>query len=140
MNGENADTSNLATDSNAGTAPPAEPAGVATAERESAAKPTVTFMGNNYDLMSVVGVTVGGIVLLGCFTCNLGWYCLPFIPIVLGAIGLAMAKESVDPDRTRLLSWLSVGSGAIILALLIAGIILYVFFIFFAIAADSGGF
>ena len=46
----------------------------------------------------------------------------------------------VDPDRTRLLSWLSVGSGAIILLLLIAGIVLYVFFIFFAIAAEGGGF
>jgi hypothetical protein len=51
-----------------------------------------------------------------------------------------MAKESVEPDRTRLLSWLSVGSGAVILALLVAGIALYIFFIIFAIAAESGGF
>jgi hypothetical protein len=126
--------------SNSEAAPISQPAETATSETKSSARPTVTFQGNNYDLMSVVGITIGGVVLLSCATCNFGFYCLPFVPIGLGVIGLAMAKESVDPDRTRLLSWLSVGSGAVILALLVAGIALYIFFIIFAIAAENGGF
>lgn len=102
--------------------------------------PAVTFQGNNYDLMAVVGVTLGGAVLLSCFTLNMGYYCLPAVAVLLGAIGLATAKDSVNPDRTRLLSWLSIGSGAIILALILLFIALYVVFIVFAIAADNGGF
>jgi hypothetical protein len=134
MNEENTETSNSEA------VPLSQPSEVVTSEIKSSVRPTVTFQGNSYDLMSVVGITIGGVVLLSCATCNFGFYCLPFVPIGLGVIGLAMAKESVDPDRTRLLSWLSVGSGAVILALLVAGIALYIFFIIFAIAAESGGF
>ena len=109
-------------------------------ESEPASKPVVTFRGNNYDLASVVGVTVGGIVLFSCLTCNAGFYCLPIVPIILGIIGLVAARDAVDPDRTRLLSWLSVGSGVAILLLIILGIAAYFAFIFFVIMADSGGF
>ena len=101
----------------------------------------ITFRGNSYDLMSVVGVTVGGMTLLTCATCNMGFYCLPIVPIILGIIGLVAAKDSVDPERTKLLSWLSVGSGAVILILIAAFIIIYIAFVFFAVvAAESGGF
>ena len=79
-------------------------------------------------------------VLFSCFTCNLGYYCLPFVPIILGIIGLVAAKDSVDPERTKLLSWLSVGSGAIILLLIFLFIALYIGFIVFAIMADNSGF
>ena len=102
--------------------------------------PTVTFQGNSYDLMAVVGVTIGGMVLLSCVTLNMAYYCLPVAAVVLGIIGLTTAKDSVDPERTRLLSWLSLGSGAIILALIILLIVFYLFFIIFAIASEGGGF
>ncbi len=90
-----------------------------TSEAETAPKSVVTFEGNNYDLAAVVGVTIGGIVLLSCATCNLAFYVLPFLPIILGLVGLLTAKDSVNPERTKLLSWLSLGSGALILLLIL---------------------
>jgi len=107
---------------------------------ENRSKPAITFQGNSYDLTSVIGLTTGAAVLLACATCNLGYYCLPFVPIILGVIGLVAAKDSVDPDRTKLLSWLSVGSGAIILLLIFIFVALYIGFIVFVIVAENGGF
>ena len=101
-------------------------------------EPVVTFRGNNYDLSVVVGATIGVMTLLSCATCNMGFYCLPIIPIVIGAIGLAQAKDSVDPDRTRLLSWISIGSGGIILLLILLLVIAYVGFVAFAISTEGG--
>jgi hypothetical protein len=115
-----------------------EPAASAAAEAGSAG-PVITFQGNSYDLASVIGVTAGALVLFSCFTCNLGYYCLPIVPIILGIIGLVAAKDSVDPERTKLLSWLSVGSGAIILLLIFLFVALYIGFIVFAVIADSSG-
>lgn len=102
--------------------------------------PVVTFQGNNYDLMAVIGVTIGGMVLISCFTLNMIWYCLPVVSVILGAIGLSVAKDSVNPERTRQLSWISLGMGGAIIALVILGILVYVGIIVFAIAAEGGGF
>ena len=56
-------------------------------------------------------------------------------------MGLVAAKDSIDPERTKLLSWLSVGSGAAILILIAAFFIIYIAFVFFAVvAAESGSF
>jgi len=107
---------------------------------ETGSGPVITFQGNSYDLASVIGVTAGTLVLFACFTCNVGYYCLPIVPIILGIIGLVAAKDSVDPQRTKLLSWLSVGSGALILLLIFLFAALYIGIIVFAIMADSGGF
>jgi hypothetical protein len=100
----------------------------------------ITFQGNSYDLASVVGVTIGAVTLLTCATCNMGFYCLPIIPIVLGIIGLVSAKDSVDPERTRLLSWLSLGSGAVIVLLILLVIAAYIGIIIFAVATEGNGF
>jgi len=100
----------------------------------------ITFQGNNYDLMSVVGVTTGGIALLTLGTCGLGTYCLPFLPILLGVIGLVVAKDSIDPDRTKRFSWISIGAGGILFALIIMFVALYIGIIFFAVAAEGGSF
>lgn len=110
-----------------------------TSQPETAAKPTITFQGNSYDLAAVVGVTIGGITLLSCATCNLGVYLLPFLPLILGLIGLMTAKDSVNPERTRLLSWISIGSGAVILLLILVVIILYIGFFIFAMANEGNG-
>jgi hypothetical protein len=121
--------------------PPVETQPQPAAQTEAApGKPDVTFMGNSYDLSAVVGLTTGAIVLLSCLTCNLGFYCLPFVPMVLGVVGLLAAKDAVNPERTRLLSWLSVGSGALILLLIAVFVVLYLGFIVFVIAAENGGF
>ena len=98
----------------------------------------VTFMGNTYDLLSVVSVVTGGLVLLSCLTCNMGYYCLPIVPIVLGLVGVLSAHQSVDRERTRLLSWLGVASGGVLLLALFAVVAMYVGFIVFMIAL--GGF
>ncbi len=111
-----------------------------TVAESNGSKPVVTFRGNSYDLTAVVAVTIGGVILLTCATCNLGWYCLPFVPIILGLIALIAAKDSVDPERTKLLSWIGIGSGAAIILLLVIFFVAYLGFIFFAIAMDSGGF
>ncbi len=94
----------------------------------------VTFMGNTYDLMSVVAVVTGGLVLVSCLTCNVGFYCLPLVPIVLGLVGLLSAHQSVDEKRTRLFSWLGIASGGLLLLLLLVVVALYVGFIVFMIA------
>ena len=121
-------------------APEQEAGQAALPDAEPGSKPAVTFRGNSYDLASVIGVTTGALVLLTCGTCNLGFYCLPFIPVILGIIGLIAAKDSVDSERTKLLSWLSLGSGAIIFLLLVLFIAVYIGLIVFAFMADSGSF
>ncbi|MBN1993965.1 MAG: hypothetical protein JW953_14795 [Anaerolineae bacterium] len=103
-------------------------------------KPTITFRGNGYDIAAVVGVTVGAVMLLSCVTCNLAYYVFPFIPVILGIVGLVLAKDSVNPERTRLLSWFSLGSGAFFFVVAFLCVAAYIGFIVFAIAMDSGGF
>jgi hypothetical protein len=101
-------------------------------------EPGVTFRGNNYDLTGVVGVTVGAVTLFSCLTLGLGYYCPPVIPVILGIIGLAAAGNSVDPARTRRLSWISIGSGALILLLILLLVVAYIGFIAFIIATEEG--
>lgn len=96
-------------------------------------RPQVTFMGNSYDLTAVVAVVIGGVIAFSCVTCNMGYYCLPIVPVVLGLVGLLSAEDSVDPSRTRLLSWLGVGGGGIVLLLMVLALVLYFGFIILAI-------
>ena len=110
---------------------------VSTVSEETASRPQVTFLGNSYDLTAVVAVTAGAMVAVPCLTCNMGSYCLPLVPIVLGLVGLISAKDSVDPERTRLLSWLGIGGGALVFGLIVLGILLYVGFMAFMITAGA---
>jgi hypothetical protein len=120
--------------------PPGILSSTSTLGAETAPKPIVTFEGNNYDLAAVVGVTIGGIVLLSCATCNLGFYVLPFLPIILGLVGLLTARDSVNPERTKFLSWLSLGSGALILLLILFLVIVYIAIIVIAVASEGESF
>ncbi len=104
-----------------------------TAGPNGSSHPQITFMGNSYDLTAVVAVVTGGVIAFSCLTCNMGYYCLPVIPVVLGVVGLISAEDSADPKRTRLLSWLGIGSGGVVLLLIILAIVLYVAFIVLAI-------
>jgi hypothetical protein len=101
-------------------------------------RPQVTFRGNSYDLISLGAVASAAILLLMCFTCNMGFYCLPFIPLLLGIIGLLVAKDSVDEERTRLLSWIGVGSGGVVLVLGTLAVLAYFAFIFVVVLASTG--
>lgn len=106
---------------------------------ETTFRPAATYQGNGYDLAALVGVTTGVIVLLVCGTGGVGVYCLPIVPVILGIIGLMTANDSVNPDRTKFLSWLSLAVGGLILLFILMIVIVYVAFIAFAIAEGGGG-
>lgn len=78
---------------------------------------------------------MGGVLLLSCVTFSIGQYCLPVLPIILGVVGLLTAKNSLNPDRTRLLSWLSIGAGGVVILLLA---IVFLGIIALSVMADSG--
>ena len=99
--------------------------------------PKVTFRGNAYDLISMGSLASAALILFTCVTCGMGYYCLPVLSLVLGAIGVLSARQAVDVGRTRLWSWLGVAGGGILLLLMAVCFVLYVAFI--AIAAISGG-
>jgi hypothetical protein len=75
-------------------------------------------------------------ILFSCVTCNTGYYCLPFIAMALGAVGLLSVRQAVDQERTRLWSWLGVAAGGIVLLLIALCVVLYIGFI--VLAAVSG--
>lgn len=95
----------------------------------------VTFEGNNTDLMAVAGVIITGTIVLSCVP---GGSCLWWLlPLILGIIGLISADQSVDPDRTRKFSWISIGVSGLLLLLMIALISAYFLFVFVLIAIDA---
>jgi EamA domain-containing membrane protein RarD len=107
-------------------------------DREPTSRPTVTFLGNTYDLAALVALTTGAVVLFLCLTCGMGYYCLPLAPIVAGLIGLLSADRAADPQRTRLHSWLGIGGGGLAILLIAVGIVAYVALLIFA--AEAGGY
>ncbi|MCB0165339.1 MAG: hypothetical protein KDI79_14010 [Anaerolineae bacterium] len=96
------------------------------------------FQGNSYDLVAFIGVVVGGMTLLSCATLGVGQYCMPLVPIILGIVGLVSAKDSLNPERTRQLSWLSIGAGGVILLLLLIFVGFYIALVVFGVAAENG--
>lgn len=101
----------------------------------------VTFEGNNNDLTAVAAIVSAGVALISCGTCGQGLYCLPFIPGVLGIIGLLSADASVDPERTRRFSWISlgIGGGLILLTVIFLAAIFLMYFSVFAAALSTQG-
>jgi hypothetical protein len=101
--------------------------------------PQVTFRGNTYDLVAFGSLITGALILFSCLTCNMSYYCLPFISIALGAVGVLSARQSVEADRTKLWSWLGIAAGGVFLFLIVLLIVLYVGLILFVIAAEESG-
>jgi hypothetical protein len=101
-------------------------------------RPVVTFMGNTYDLVSLGALASGLLMAFGCLTCNMGWYCMPFVPIVAAIVGLSTARQAVDAERTR--QWSSIGLGAGIFALLLiaVAVMAYVGLILIGVLAVGG--
>ena len=89
-------------------------------------KPTITFKGNTYDLLSLGSLITGALTLFSCLTCNMGYYCLPFIPAVLGLVGMITAHQAVNTERTKLWSWLGIAASGIVLLLILGVIALYI--------------
>jgi hypothetical protein len=103
-------------------------------------RPAVTFMGNAYDLTSLGALGSGLVVLFTCLTCGTGVYCLPVVPIVMGAVGLLAARQSVDARRTRLWSWLGLGMGGLVVLAVTTAIVLYVGLIVAAVIASEASY
>jgi hypothetical protein len=100
---------------------------------ESPSSPPVTFQANTYDLMALGSLASGALLLFSCVTCNMGFYCLPLLPLALGIVGLVGARQSVQAERTQLWSWLGIAAGAIILLLFLIVVVLYVGLIAYAV-------
>jgi hypothetical protein len=106
-------------------------------ETAPAKAPQVTFRGNSYDLISLGSLVTGGLILLSCVTCGMGYYCMPVIAVILGAIGVLGARQAVDGERTRLWSWLGIAAGGILLLLMAAAFVFYIAFIILAATSAS---
>jgi len=125
-------------------APPARPEPAPVVET-GPARPAVTFMGNTYDLVSLGALGSALLTAFLCLTLNYGIYCLPFLPIILGLIGVLSARQAVDTQRTRTLSWigLGIGVGIVLLVVLciVGSIVMYILFfaLIFATEGSSSG-
>ena len=92
------------------------------------------YKGNNNDLLSLVAVVLGFVTLGSCFG---GVYCMPFLALALGAIAYFNAEQSVDPDRTRRMALIGLGTSLVLFLALAAFAFLYFFFIIMAFAVGS---
>jgi len=92
---------------------------------DSPAEAAATLHGNAYDLTALGALASGGLLLFLCLTCNMGFYCLPFLPLILGVIGIVGAKRAVDRKQSQTMAWVGLGSGLLVILMMIAGVILY---------------
>jgi hypothetical protein len=101
-------------------------------------RPVVTFMGNTYDLISLGALASGLLMAFMCLTCNMGWYCMPLVPIVAAIVGLSTARQAVDAERTRKWSSIGLGAGIFVLLLIAAAIMAYVGLILIGVLTLEG--
>lgn len=93
-------------------------------EQGFASQRSSIFRGNSYDVAALGALASGVLVLFTCLTCGFGYYCLPFVPMLLGLVGIAAARDAIDEERTKLWSWLGIGAGVIAVLGLILGVLL----------------
>lgn len=101
-----------------------EPAQIPEPEQDKP-EPQVTLRGNGFDLTALGALVSGALLLFLCFTCNLGFYCLPFVPLVLGIVGVVTSRRAVNRRQSELMSWLGIGTGTFAILAMIAGLALY---------------
>jgi len=89
------------------------------------AKPAPSFLGNANDLVALIAAVSGAAIFGACFASLAAWC----VPLVLGIIGLVLAKEAIDPKRARILSAVGIVSMVVLFLLFIAFVVLYVVFI-----------
>ncbi len=99
-----------------------------------------TFVGNFNDVLAIVAATLAGVTVFGCLTMNYGFYCLPIVTVVVGAVAWVNAKSSVQPDRTKRWGLISLGTGSVFLVIMIAIMLLCILFyvVMFAFAFTNG--
>jgi hypothetical protein len=118
--------------------PPGEIEALETNRDQKRNGPEVTFMGNTYDLTALGALVSALLLVFICFSCNIGIYCLPFIPLLLGLIGVFTARQAVDRQRTAVMSWIGIGAGALTLLMIFVGVVLYFGLIFGMLTLGEG--
>ncbi|MBN1978757.1 MAG: hypothetical protein JW918_15270 [Anaerolineae bacterium] len=83
------------------------------------------YRGNAFDITALIALATGLLTLLTCASMGYMIYCMPVIPLALGIVGLATARKAVDPERTRLLSWIGLGSGGVFLLMALAFFVIW---------------
>ena len=104
---------------------------------ENRAKPAATLHGNAYDMTALGALASGALLLFLCLTCNMGFYCLPFFPLILGILGVATAHHAVNRGQSRAMAWAGLGSGLLVFLIMIAGMLLYIGLIVLVILSES---
>lgn len=89
-------------------------------------EPKATMRGNAFDLTSLGALASGVLMLFMCLSCNLGFYCLPALPIILGVVGLATARKAVNREQSQTMSWVGLAAGGLSILLMAAGFIFYI--------------
>ncbi len=85
--------------------------------------PNITRQRNGNDIIALLSLITGIGSIATCFGIGIA-ICvppLPLLPLLLGSIGLAGAKNAAKPDQARLFSWIGIvgGAGFITIVLLI---------------------
>jgi hypothetical protein len=84
--------------------------------------PHITRQRNGNDIIALLACISGVISIATCFGIGIA-ICvppLPLVPLLLGSIGLAGARNATKPDQARLFSWIGIigGAGFVVLVLL----------------------
>ena len=87
-------------------------------------KNRVIYEGNNQDLQAFTGVVIGMVTAVACCSGSCCVPLLPLVPLGLGILSLANARDAVDPKRTRQQAWISIVIGGFI-TLIGAGMIAF---------------
>ena len=100
-------------------------------------EPQATLRGNGYDLTALGALASGVLLLFLCLTCNMGFYCLPLLPLVLGIVGVATARRAVNRRQSEAMAWVGLASGALAILLMVAFFVLYIGMVLFVILAQG---
>jgi thiol:disulfide interchange protein len=77
-------------------------------------QPVITKQRNGNDVIALLSLITGISSLVTCFGIGIAMCVppLPLLPLLLGSIGLAGAKNASKPDQARLFSWIGIVGGA----------------------------
>lgn len=88
----------------------------------TAPPPHITRQRNGNDIIALLACISGVFSIATCFGIGIAICAppLPLVPLLLGSIGLAGARNATKPDQARLFSWIGIigGAGFVVLVLL----------------------
>ena len=84
-------------------------------------QPVITKQRNGNDVIALLSLITGITSLVTCFGIGIALCVppLPLLPLLLGSIGLAGAKNASKPDQARLFSWIGIVGGAGFIAMVL---------------------